>query len=112
MGLGERVIAWLKDAAASVRYGEVICAKCVRVGDGASPGTFGDYSVCPRCHGSVTSRTLAFMVEHLPVSRCDPASFVYRCAVCREEMWPPVPHHCSNLAIEKILAGPVGKRSA
>ena len=115
MNLGERVFGWLKDTLKSVRHGEVICARCVRVGDGASPGTFGDYSVCPRCHGSVTSKTKAFLVEHLPVSTCEPVRVAYRCAVCREVVDDATAilgsHHCSNAAIAKILDGPVGRTS-
>jgi hypothetical protein len=109
MGLGEKVFAWLKDAVASVRYGETICAKCVRVGDGASPGTFGDYGVCPRCHASVTSTTAAFFVEHLPVSSCDPVNILYRCAVCRDTMSPLGTHHCDPAAVAKILTSPSGR---
>jgi uncharacterized protein with PIN domain len=94
---------------ASVRYGEVICAQCVRVGDGSSPGVFGDYALCPRCHGSVTSKSKAFFVEHLPASSCDPVNLIYRCAVCREDMSPLGTHHCSNAAIAKILDTPAGR---
>ena len=113
MSLVEKVVGWLKDAAASVRHGEVICARCVRVGDGASPGSFGDYGLCPRCLGSVTSTTLAFLVEHLPISTCEPLAVAYRCAVCREVVKDGEvlleTHHCSNLAIQKVLDLPVGR---
>jgi hypothetical protein len=44
------------------RVGVVVCARCVRPGEGVRPGEFGDYSLCPRCHASVTSKTLAFLV--------------------------------------------------
>jgi hypothetical protein len=60
----------------------VVCASCVRSGDGARPGEFGDYSVCPRCERSVTSSTLAFrVVQHgleCPV-----------CRTCHVDACPP-----------------------
>ena len=114
MGLVEKVFGWVKEALKSVRHGEVVCAECVRLGDGASPGSFGDYSVCPRCHASVTEKTLAFMVEHLPISTCDPLAVAYRCAVCREVVRDAdvlLDHHCSNIAIQAVLDLPMGRTS-
>lgn len=46
-----------------------ICAACVREGEGVRPGTFGDFSVCGRCHQSVTSKTLAFSVREDQITK-------------------------------------------
>lgn len=115
MSLGDKVFGWIKETLASVRHGEVICARCVRPGDGASPGTFGDYAICPRCGESVTSQTKAFLVEHLPVSSCDPVRLAYRCAVCRQVVTDGDmlldKHRCSRAAIDEILGAGASARA-
>jgi hypothetical protein len=78
MGFFGEMVRHLRDVLRVLR-GEVICADCVRPGDGARPGTFGDHR-----------------------SGCLPEQIV--CAVCREPYSSVFREHiCSQTAIDAIL---------
>lgn len=43
---------------------EPFCTACCRAAEVVSRDTFGDYSLCGRCHKSVRSSDQAFRVQH------------------------------------------------